>query len=69
MNSVHEVTGKCSLPVSNHFPPEVRDALVIAAQTHTPEWNPLARVKAINRAITWSRSKYPELFRPSEVFA
>lgn len=53
----------CRLPISNHFPPLVRDALVRAASTPI-ELDDLARVKAIDHAVARARRAYPELFRP-----
>jgi hypothetical protein len=66
----HRTDGRgndCRLPVSDHFPPSVRDALVRASQTPFDEMDPLARVRAINKAIQRARLAYPELFRPDEV--
>lgn len=50
--------------ISNHFPPFVRDALVRAAQTPDNPLDPLARIKAINRAIRTARLTNPNLFKP-----
>jgi hypothetical protein len=47
----------------DHFPPFVRDALVRASQTPVTDWNPLARLVAIDKAVEKSRSLYPDLFR------
>lgn len=45
----------------NHFPAQVRDALVNASQT--PQYpDPLARQKAIDRALAKARASFPELF-------
>lgn len=54
---------QCRLPISQHFPPEVRDSLVAAAGTPI-DLDVMARVKAIDRAAERARAKYPELFRP-----
>lgn len=51
----------CRLPVSNHFPPRVRDALVAASRTST-YGDPLARLKAINQVVERARLVHPELF-------
>lgn len=48
--------------VAEVFPPEVREALVRAANTSTT-FDPMARQKAIERVQDWARWKYPELFR------
>lgn len=55
---------RCMLPVSRHFPPVIRDALVRAAATPLTPADPLARVKAIDHAVERARRAYPELFRP-----
>lgn len=51
------------IEVANHFPPEVRDALVQAARTPVASEADLSRLKAINQAIERARLKYPKLFR------
>jgi hypothetical protein len=51
---------RCS--ISRHFPPVVREALVAASLTETT-FDPLARVKAINRAAEKARALYPDLFK------
>jgi hypothetical protein len=58
---------ECRLPVSNHFPPQIRDALVRASQTPLEPLDPLARVRAVDQAIRRARLAHPELFRPEEV--
>ena len=52
----------CLLPVSNHFPPTVRDALVAASRTLTT-FDPMARAKAINKVVERARLVHPNLFR------
>jgi hypothetical protein len=49
------------LPVSNHFPPVVRDALVAASRTSTCV-DPMDARAAINHATARARLLYPELF-------
>jgi hypothetical protein len=66
-HSTAGVANVCRLPISNHFPPVVRDALVRAAQTPLNQLDPLVRVRAINQAIRRARLTFPELFRPDEV--
>lgn len=53
---------RCQLPVSNHFPATVRDALVAASLTFT-DFDPMARVKAINRATERAQLMFPHLFK------
>lgn len=48
--------------LSQHFPPEVRDALARAAQTPVLYDGDLARVRAVDKAVAAARRKYPELF-------
>lgn len=57
--------GRCLLPISNHFPPAVRDALVAASQVPN-DLDPMATIKAIDRAAARARSHYPTLFRKPE---
>lgn len=54
---------RCSLPVSNHFPPSIRDALVAASQVWNQPGDPMARLRAINHATELAQARYPELFR------
>jgi hypothetical protein len=49
-------------PISNLFPPRIRDALIEAARTPITSSDPLARDKAINAVIERARSLYPEKF-------
>lgn len=51
---------------SNHFPPVVRDMLVMASEVPQSEGDPFARPKAINRAIAWARWHYPDYFREDD---
>lgn len=53
----------CRLPVSNHFPPSIRDALVAASRVWPTPGDPMARVRAIAHATELAQSRYPELFR------
>lgn len=53
---------KPAVPVSKHFPPVIRDALIAASRVWT-DADPLARIKAIDRAADRARALYPELFR------
>lgn len=46
----------------NFFPPHIRDALVAASQVSV-FYDPLARQKAIDRAVAKARATFPELFR------
>jgi hypothetical protein len=49
--------------LSNHFPPDIRDALVQAASTPVcAEWD-TARQRAIDAAVRRARLRYPELFQ------
>jgi hypothetical protein len=48
---------------SNHFPPDVRLALLRAASTPVSGSDPFARVKAINAVIERARLRFPQLFR------
>jgi hypothetical protein len=50
-------------PVSNHFPPTVRDALVRASQTPIPDYDPLARIKAIEQATKRAHQSVPHFFK------
>jgi len=45
--------------VSSHFPPQVRDALVAAAQLG----HPTDRVDAIDHVVATAKTRYPQLFR------
>jgi hypothetical protein len=45
----------------NVFPPHIRDALVAASQVSV-FYDPLARQKAIDRAVAKARAAFPELF-------
>jgi hypothetical protein len=45
----------------NFFPPHIRDALVAASQVSV-FYDPLARQKAIDRAVAKARAAFPELF-------
>lgn len=65
--SIPDTRNTCRLPISNHFPPPVRDLLVNASHTPFDEFDPEARVRAVNRAIAQVRRHYPHLFRPCEV--
>lgn len=49
--------------VSQHFPPDVRARLVEAARVPVTEADPMARVRAVDRAVAWARLRYPEMFR------
>ena len=49
--------------ISNTLPPSARDALMRAAQTPIPVHDPLARIKAIQKAIERAKQTYPHLFR------
>lgn len=53
---------RCQLPVSNHFPPMVRDALVEASRTST-DIDYMARVRAINHAVERAKLRFPNLFK------
>ncbi len=53
------------MELSQHFPPEVREALARAAATPT-HGDGLARTRAVDRVIAAARLKYPELFRVEE---
>ena len=61
----HQEPGVGELPLQpkpcNHFPAQVRDALVNASQTPIYP-DPLARQKAIDRALAKARAAFPELF-------
>jgi hypothetical protein len=50
-------------PIANLLPPSVRDALVRASQTQIPDTDPLARIKAIQKAIERAKQTYPNLFK------
>jgi hypothetical protein len=52
-----------NLPISTHFPPSVRDALVRASQTPIPDSDPLARIKAIEQATKRAKQSVPNFFR------
>ena len=58
--------GQCRLPISNHFPPNVRDALVAASRMPI-DFDLYARVKAINQVVAKARATYPELFNHKEL--
>lgn len=45
------------------LPPAARVKLQRAAQTPTPADDPLARVKAIEKAIQWAKQNYPQFFK------
>jgi len=45
------------------LPPAAREALKRAAQTPVSEFDPLARVKAIEKCLERLRRQYPEHFR------
>lgn len=48
---------------SRILPPDAIARLQRAAQTPIPQNDPLARLKAIERAAQWTRLKYPRYFR------
>ena len=49
--------------VSSHFPFEIRQRLVAASETPVTVWDPMARVRKIDAAVQWAKTRYPELFR------
>ena len=49
--------------VSQHFPIEIRAKLVRAAQTPVSSADPLARARAIDDVVAWSRTCFPRWFR------
>lgn len=53
---------RCVLPVCNHFPPFIRDALVAASKTSI-ENDVMARAKAIDHAVERAKLTHPDLFR------
>lgn len=52
-----------SPPISAHFPPMLREALVRAAKTPITEGTPMARKHAIEQVIEKAKIRYPELFK------
>ncbi|HHV49103.1 MAG TPA: hypothetical protein GXX56_09120 [Rhodocyclaceae bacterium] len=55
------------LPVSNLLPEDARRALINAAQTPITRADPLARVKAIEKAIERVKREYPQFFQTKEL--
>lgn len=53
--------------VSTVLPPAARVKLQRAAQTPIPADDPLARVKAIEKATQWIKQNYPQFFRIKEI--
>lgn len=55
-------------PIPQHslLPPAAIAALVRAAGTPIPDWDPLARIKAIENATERIRAAYPHLFQPTQ---
>lgn len=54
------------MPVSEHFPFEVRSRLVEAAKVPVTDADPLARRRRINAVMAWARANYPQCFRQAE---
>jgi hypothetical protein len=52
-----------TLPISNLLPASVRNALVQASQTPIPATDPLARIKAIQKAIERAKQSHPHFFK------
>lgn len=48
------------------LPPDARVWLMVAARTPITEANPLARVKAIEKAIRRVKATYPQLFKETK---
>lgn len=48
--------------LSTFLPPAARIKLQRAAQTPIPADDPLARVKAIEKATQWIKQEYPQFF-------
>lgn len=49
--------------LSTVLPPAARIKLQRAAQTPIPAADPLARVKAIEKATEWAKFNYPQFFQ------
>lgn len=50
-------------PVSRHLPPDAAAELVKASKVKPTPSDPMARTKAIERAVLKIRTKHPKLFR------
>ncbi len=55
------------MPTSGLLPADARAALVRAAQTPIPPNDPHARVRAVEAAADWVRTKYPHLFKVNKL--
>ena len=55
------------MPVSGHFPFEIRQRLVEASRVPVAEKDPMARARRINAVMVWARANHPHLFRDSTV--
>lgn len=51
------------MPVSGHFPFEIRQRLVEASRVPVTEKDPMARARRINAVMVWARANHPHLFR------
>lgn len=56
-----------NLPPAKVLPPEAARLLQQAAQTPIPGHDPLARVKAIDKAIERVKREYPQFFQTKEL--
>ena len=56
-----------NLPPANVLPSDAAKLLQQAAQTPLPRADPLARVKAIEKAIERVKREYPQFFQTKEL--
>lgn len=61
-------TQMSTTPLHNLLPPDAQATLMRAAATPTPEDDPMARIRAIDRAILRVRRTYPGRFNTEQAF-
>ena len=64
MSWLHTTPDRAPIVVSQHMPPELRNRLVQASKTGQPE--SIERQQAIDDAITYATTHFPDLFKRQE---